>query len=323
MQQRDALRVYFDLMLSNGVVSLYKVVCELRIFDKYLPEDRFTEEEVIRDHSFHETSLKMFFNSLVTVGLLSRDGEEYMISPVLSLLKGNYQNLSTEYWEHLPKLLKTGEPFKRMDQVSDSEKEYQSQVKSLEWMMTPSALSAFLALNEKRDGLKVLDVGAGSGVWSFNFLYKNPTTTATLCDWPLVLKVAKDTASRKNISERVSYIEGNYHQSELPQNHFDYAILGNVTHIESVEGNKSIFKKISQSLKEGGKLLILDAYGTSPEGELARSLYQMGLTIRTVQGRVYYPEEMKPWLIEAGFKTFEFHSLEATPHSMGMLVCLK
>lgn len=73
----------------------------------------------------------------------------------------------------------------------------------------------------------------------------------------------------------------------------------------------------------GGELVILDAYGEVPEGELARALYQMGLTIRTIQGRVFMPNELKPMLEEAGFKTFEFQSLDVIPRSMGMLIAKK
>jgi ubiquinone/menaquinone biosynthesis C-methylase UbiE len=320
---KDPLKVYFDLMLANGAVSLYKIVGELKLFEKYTPKDLFTLKQFCADNSFKEVPTLPFLNSLVAIGLLNQNGEGYMISPVLYLLKGHYQNLSTEYWSHLPTLLKTGEPFKKMDQVSNSEQEYQAQVKSLEWMMTPSAQKAVEIINVSNSKLQILDVGAGSGVWSFNFLYKNPGISATVCDWPLVLKVAKESAERGKISERVSYIEGNYHECELGTNQFDYAILGNVTHIETISGNKALFKKIAHALNSTGKLLIFDSYGKQEVGELARSLYQLGLTIRTVQGKVYSSEEMNPWLREAGFNNFAFHSLDATPQTMGMLVCSK
>lgn len=318
-----SLEVYFNLMLANGSSSLYRIVQEMQIFNSYNPGETFTAEALAEKHGFKLVPTKVLCETLVTMGLLERENDQFRLSNVMTLLKGNYKNLSDEYWAHLPALLKTGAPFKKMDTVENSEMEYQVQVKSLEWMMTPCARLMVEKIGDNSRDLQVLDVGAGSGVWSFNFLYANPKAKVTLADWPAVLKVAKDTAEKTKITERVSYIEGNFHQTDFGSERFDYATLGNVTHIQTPDENKSLFKKIAKVLKPGGKLIILDAYGKAPEGAMARALYQMGLTIRTVQGRVYLPHELEPWLKEAGFTSFEFQSLETVPYSMGMLIAKK
>ncbi len=317
------LKVYFDLMLANGASNLYRIVQEMQILNSYEVNQKFTAEELATKNQFKLIPTKVLLDTLVTMGLLEKEGENFSISKVMSLLKGNYKNLSDEYWAHLPTLLKTGAPFKKMDAVENSEMEYQVQVKSLEWMMTPCAELMVTKLKENEKALNILDVGAGSGVWSFHFLYANSKATCTLADWPAVLKVAKDTAIKKNILNRVNFIEGNFHQTDFGSARFDYATLGNVTHIQTPDENKAIFKKIYDVLLPGGKLIILDAYGKVPEGALARALYQMGLTIRTVQGRVYMPAELEPWLSEVGFSSFEFQSLETVPYSMGMLIAKK
>jgi ubiquinone/menaquinone biosynthesis C-methylase UbiE len=329
MKKNKELSTYFHLMLSGGSIALYNFVQENKLLADYKTTDKFTAKDFAEKYKYIAGPTEVFLNSLVTLGLLEKSADQYNVSAAMELLKGNYKNLSAEYWAHLPTLLTTGTPFKRMDVVADTEKEYQVQVKSLEWMMTPCAelmadtiIEHNPELKDKKD-LQVLDVGAGSGVWGFNFLYKISEAKATLADWPAVLVVAKDTAARKNISDRVSTIEGNFHESVWPKEKFHIATLGNVTHILSADANKVLFKKIYDSMAPGGQLIILDAYGKVPEGELARSLYQMGLTIRTIQGRVFFPEEMKPWLMEAGFKSFEFHSLDVIPYSMGMYIAKK
>lgn len=323
MTNNKDLKVYFDLMLSNGASSLYRIVQEMQILNSYTPGEFFSSADLASKHQYKLVPTKVLLDTLATMGLVEKKGDDsYSISKVMHLLSGNYQNLSSEYWAHLPTLLKSGTPFKKMDTVDNSEKEYQVQVKSLEWMMTPCAELMVEMINNV-SAVNVLDVGAGSGVWSFNFLYKNQANTCTLADWPAVLVVAKDTAAKKSIDKRVSYIEGNFHQTDFGAERFHYATLGNVTHIQTPEENKRIFKKIYDVLLPGGQLIILDAYGKVPEGALARSLYQMGLTIRTVQGKVYMPDELEPWLKEIGFKTFEFHSLDVVPYSMGMLIAKK
>lgn len=324
------LKVYFDLMLANGASSLYRIVQEMEILNSYSPGEVFSAEDLALKHQFKLIPTQVLLESLVVMGLVDKKDEGYSISNVMHLLKGNYQHLSSEYWAHLPTLLKSGTPFKKMDAVTDSEKEYQVQVKSLEWMMTPCAelMVQMIAKNSSakdifKENLNVLDVGAGSGVWSFHFLYKNANAKCTLADWPAVLKVAKETSVRNKIDSRVSMIEGNFHQTEFGESRFDLATLGNVTHIQTPDENINIFKKIYDVLLPGGQLIILDAYGKVEEGALARALYQMGLTIRTVQGKVYMPSELEPWLRQVGFTSFEFHSLDVVPHSMGMLVAKK
>lgn len=317
------LEVYFNLMLANGSSSLYRIVQDMHLFNSFAHGEKFSAEDLANKHHFKLLPTKVLCETLVTMGLLEKNGEYFTLSNVMNLLKGNYKNLSDEYWAHLPTLLKTGVPFKKMDTAENSEMEYQVQVKSLEWMMTPCAQLMVKMIADKERSLNILDVGAGSGVWSFNFLYTNPKANCTLADWPAVLKVAKDTAEKTHIKDRVSYIEGNFHLTNFGEARFDYATLGNVTHIQSPDENKFLFKKIYDALRPGGKLIILDAYGKVPEGALARALYQMGLTIRTVQGKVYQPQELEPWLKEAGFTSFEFDSIETVPYSMGMFVAKK
>ncbi len=317
------LEVYFSLMISNGASSLYRMVQDMNLFGPYQLGENFSAEDFANKHQFKLIPSKVLLDTLVTMGLLEKTGESFSISTAMNLLKGNYKNLSDEYWAHMPTLLKTGAPFKKMDAVENSEMEYQVQVKSLEWMMSPCAKLMVEMLGGEKSPHNVLDVGAGSGVWSFNFIYANPKSTCTLADWPAVLKVAKDTSAKNKISDRVTYIEGNFHQTDFGPARFDYATLGNVTHIQTPEENKRIFKKIYDALLPGGELIILDAYGKVPQGAMARALYQMGLTIRTVQGKVYMPNELEPWLREIGFKSFEFKSLDVIPYSMGMLIAKK
>ena len=320
-QYLEQLKNYFSLMTMNGGAYIFHTANEMGILIPFFKKGQLTSQDLSIELNLHHHATELFLNCLVAINILEKNHELYQLSPVMKLLSGDYQNLSSDYWKHLPILLKQGIPFKRMDQASDSEYEYQKQVKSLEWMMMPSAdfAAKHYYRNHPLGDIKIIDLGAGSGVWSFAHLLMNPKAKATLVDWPKVLEVAKHSAHHFKISNKVTYIEGNYHVVACPEAYFDIAILGNVTHIETPEGNKSLFKKIKKSLGNNGELQIFDVFGTHKNGKLPKSLYEMGLSIRTVEGRVYSTDILKTWLQECGFSNFEYVEIDIEPYTMGML----
>ncbi len=66
--------------------------------------------------------------------------------------------------------LKDGIPIASMDDPAASETHYQKQAGLLGWMLTPAAQAAtkHLMQNGARKNISVLDVGAGSGIWSLS-----------------------------------------------------------------------------------------------------------------------------------------------------------
>ncbi|MGZ3789677.1 MAG: class I SAM-dependent methyltransferase [Bacteriovorax sp.] len=319
------LEVYFNLMIANGASSLYRMSREMHLFDSFGPDDLFSAEEFALKHDFKIVPAKVLLETLASVGLLeqSRTDGTFSLSSVMNLLYGDYKNLSDDYWAHLPTLLKTGEPFKKEGPTSPV-LDYQAQVKSHEWMMDLCAKEMMNILNIPSDSKpEILDVGGGSGVWSYPFLYNNKQATSTLVEWPFVMNIAKVKAEKNKVLDRVLFSEGNILEVTFESAKYHYALLGNVAHLQTPDGNKKLFQKIYDALLPGGSLIILDAFGTDERGELARSFYQMGLTIKTISKKVYSPEELKPWLQKAQFSSFEFHSLNVVPYSMGMLIAKK
>jgi len=314
-----SLETYFNLMSMNGTAYVFNIANKMKFFKPFVIKEQLTSTEIAKALCLKENPVKLVLETLISIKVLEKNGDLYSLSSVTKYLTGNYENLSSDYWEHLPKLLTEGNPYKKMDQVSDSENEYKVQVKSLEWMMSPSAvITAKMFPISKKNNLSILDVGAGSGVWSFAFLKENETATAALADWPGVLDVAKDSAKKQNLNNRVKYIEGNYHETNFNSD-YDLAIIANVTHIESTEGNQSLFKKIKAALRPNGILLIVDVFGNNKKGDVNKCLYQLGLALRTTKGEVYPPATLQEWLTTLGYREFNFHSLDVVPYTMGIL----
>jgi ubiquinone/menaquinone biosynthesis C-methylase UbiE len=319
-----ALKTYFDLMAMNGGARIYRVARECGIFDA-MEQGQITPEELARKCGLCERPVKLLLDALCSIKTVQCDAGSYSLTPVMQFLSGNYKNLSDEYWDHLPQLLKTSIPLAKMDTEDQSEAQYQKQATALAWMMMPAAEAAavMLGIGTARTNVGILDVGAGSAVWSLTFALKDPETHVTALDWPAVLTIAAASAQSMNLQDRFSTIPGNYHEVTLPDSSFDLAIVGNVTHIETPEGNCALFRKLHAALSPGGEIVIFDIMPGREEGNLAYSLYALGLALRTEKGQVYSCEELQHFLEKTDFKHPEFSPIDVPPYTMGMILAKK
>ena len=314
------METYFDLMSMNGGVYVFQTARKMGILEQF-QKGALTGEEISENLGFKLRPVKLVLEALLALNLLTYEDEKYQATSVLSFLQGNYRNLSADYWEHLPTLLQTGTPYKKMDNEANSEDEYKVQVKALEWMMKPSAVMAakLLGLGSERKNCHIIDFGAGSAVWSLSMLQEDPSSRVDALDWPAVLKVAMAAAAEAGLSHRVTALEGNFFDTPIKDAQYDLAIVANVTHILTPEKNIALFKKIKKCLRETGEIVIIDVFPGQDKGELPAALYALGLGIRTEDGTVFTPEQLTGFLKEAGYTDFNVEPLEISPYTMGML----
>ena len=213
-----------------------------------------------------------------------------------------------------------------MDEASDSEAHYQTQAAVLGWMLAPAAQEAagLLLRDGRRQALSVLDVGAGSAVWSLALATSDPATHVTALDWPAVLEVAKESAASANVADRLECLPGNYHEVTLKSNSYDLVIVANVTHLESVENTRKLIARLYEATKPGGELSIIDAFAEGDQQDkVAYSLYCLGLALRTRSAAVHSRKQLESFLEEAGFHHLDFIPLASPPYMVGILLARK
>jgi C-methyltransferase len=320
----EALETYFALMNMNGASRIYRTAGELGIFEA-VGAGPVTPTEVAEACALKDEPLTLLLDSLCSIGALTKDGDAYSPTLVMQFLAGNYRNLSDEYWDYLPQFLKTGVPLAEMDSVEQSADQYEKQVTALAWMMTPAAeaLAAMLGMGSARKSLRILDVGAGSAIWSLTCARHDPETAVTAADWPVIVDIAAGFAQQMGLADRFSAIPGNYHESDLGEDAYDLAIVANVTHIETPDGNRELFRKIHSALKPGGEVAIVDVMPARSEGRIPAALYALGLGLRTAQGQVHSVAALQQFLHETGFTEPAFQPIPVSPHTMGLIAATK
>lgn len=320
-QKLGALLTYFDLMSMNGGSRIYRCGRELGIFDA-VGSGPVSSQDVADICGLQEGPVRLLLDGLCSIGTLTRDGDLYSPTLATQFLSGNYQNLSDEYWDYLPQFLKTGTPLAKMDSVEQSEEQYEQQVSALAWMMAPAAeaVARLLGIGQTRKGLEILDVGAGSGIWSLTCAKHDADSKVTVNDWPVIVKIASGFAQQFGLQDRFSAIPGNYHEAELGDANFDLAIVANVTHIETPERNVELFRKIHRALKPGGEIAIIDVMPVQADGQISAALYALGLGLRTESGQVHSADALQAYLGDAGFNDASMLPIAVPPYTMGMIL---
>lgn len=148
-------------------------------------------------------------------------------------------------------------------------------------------------------GARILDIAAGSGIYSFELLLRNSTATAVLLDRPEVLKVAQELAERHGVADRVEWVAGDMFTAELPSD-CNLVLLSNVLHDWDVPQCQQLLKRCAAVLPPGGELWIHDVFLSDDlGGPLAIALYSAALFTLT-EGRAYSAREYRTWLRGAG-----------------------
>ncbi|MGH8049010.1 MAG: class I SAM-dependent methyltransferase [Chthoniobacterales bacterium] len=308
------LENYFRLMTANGAVRIYHAAWKHGIIET-LAREPMTLPALAQATRLNETALRLLVDGLLALGIVEHSEGTLRAGGVMQALSGGYRSLGDEYWAHLDNWLETGTPIRRMDSRTEGEAAYREQAAALAWMMAPAAAQAaeLLAPLLPRDAV-ILDIGAGTGVWSLALAARLTESKAILLDRAGVLEVARQFTARAGLESRVEYKPGDYREAEIPAGSCDLAMIANVCHLETDAGNRALIARTQDWLKPGGRIVIIDV--SAQNDPLTATLYALGLALRTESAAVPEPARIESWLSEIGFENVTAHSLTASPGIM-------
>ncbi|TDD68672.1 methyltransferase [Actinomadura rubrisoli] len=201
---------------------------------------------------------------------------------------------------HAPAFLRSGAPLVAMDGTAGQRGDaYKKVAGALRQVFEAPARTTAVALSPVRG--RVLDVGAGSGVWSLAVAEANPGVQVTALDLPEVVPLFRAEAAAWGLAGDVDVLAGDYHAVTVPKGVYDLVIVGNVLHLESAPRARSLLARLWSALAPGGRLVVIDALssGTTARSRI-RALYALMLAIRTRRGTVHRRGDVERWLKELG-----------------------
>jgi ubiquinone/menaquinone biosynthesis C-methylase UbiE len=152
-------------------------------------------------------------------------------------------------------------------------------------------------------GLRVLDLGCGSAVWSIAIAEAaGPTTRVTAQDLPGVLEVTRTYVRRHGVEAQYGFLPGDQRQVPLGTQQFDLAILARYVHELGAREACDLFRRVWVALTPGGRIAVVDwmpnEARTAPAGPL---LAAVRMLLHTEEGDAHTAATYTRWLESVGF----------------------
>ncbi|MBP1765133.1 MAG: methyltransferase, partial [Firmicutes bacterium] len=255
-----------------------------------------------------ERAVSILLEALTACGYADSTSSGYRLSTQFSALlypdsggEDRFSFLHTYYqlkrWANLAEVVRSGKPVLQ-DLTSSSLTGF------IHAMRRNSALNVDKIAALVCDGLtrpfSVLDIGGGPLVhaWAFSRL----GATVTILDTPNTLHMMEQDLA---LNEPIHLVPGDFNV-QLPNGPFDIAYLGNICHIYGPEQNRALFRRVYQSIRPGGRIVIHDfVRGLSPRAPL----FSVNMLVSTETGGTWSQEEYFSWLENAQFSDIVLHDL--------------
>ncbi|KAG9466716.1 hypothetical protein GDO78_016219 [Eleutherodactylus coqui] len=147
----------------------------------------------------------------------------------------------------------------------------------------------------------VCDIGGGTGALAKLFLSTHNESTVTIMDLPKVVQAAKKYLGP---DERIHFLEGDFFNDPIPE--ADLFIMARIIHDWTDEKCLELLRKIYQSCKPGGPVLIVESLLNEDKSGPVTSLLSSLIMLTLMEGKERKPSECTKLLMDSGFKEIKF-----------------
>ncbi len=278
------------------------------------------DADTLRDRlGLHSRSARDFFDALVALGMLERDGDRYVNTSETDLFldraKPSYIGGVLEmanarlygFWGSLTEGLRTGQP-QNEAKTGDNffEVLYSDTARLRQFMhaMTGLSMGAAMAMAQKFPWQKYqtfIDIGAAEGGLPVQIALAHPHLSGGGFDLPSVGPLFDDYVASSGLSDRLRFYPGDFFTDPLPQ--ADVLVMGHILHDWNHDEKGSLLAKAYATLPKGGALIVYEAL---IDDERRRNVFgllmSLNMLIETPGGFDYTGADCCSWMREAGFQ---------------------
>ena len=158
--------------------------------------------------------------------------------------------LEWRWWDHCEDYVRTGQPLRVHDQMTDEEwGVYQRGMRS--GIEMPAQWVA-RRLPMPRAATAMLDIGGGHGYFSVALCRRYPRLRSTVLDLPQAIRHAAPLLAREGMGDRVVHRAGDALTDDLGSDAYDLVFLAALVHHFDEETNRELMRRIARALRPGG-----------------------------------------------------------------------
>jgi hypothetical protein len=300
-----------------GSKSLLSAV-ELGLFS-VLADGPTTAEDLQKKLGLHSRSARDFFDALVALGMLQRQGDRYANTPETDLFldrkKPSYVGGMLEmanarlypFWANLTAGLKTGKP---QNEIAGGEDLFAAlyadpaRLKQFLSAMTGLSAGAGRAAATKfpwKDYKTFIDVGCAQGGFTAQVALAHPHLSGGGFDLPKVRPIFEEYMKSFRLQDRMTFYPGSFFDDPLPK--ADVINMGHILHDWDLAEKKMLIKKVYEALPAGGAFTVCEAIIDDDRSKNAFGLLMsLNMLIETNGGFDFTGADCQGWMKEAGFK---------------------
>src|SRR5437773_1013896 len=292
-----------------------------------LGQRRVTGAELGRELGLHPRGISDFFDALVAMKFLDREGEgpsaKYFNTPASALyldrnspryVGGILEMLNVrlfKFWHDLPEALRTGKPQNEVKhgQKGIFEELYAELPKLEQFMGAMIGLSRinFEAFAAKFDFSKfktLCDIGGATGLLCIEAARKHPHLQCISFDLPPVEPIAKKHIAAAGLSSRINTASGDFFKDPLPK--ADLITMGMILHDWNLEKKMRLIRSAYDALPPGGALVAIEALiDDARRQNVFGLLMSLNMLIEFGDAFDYSGADFRQWCGEVGFKRFD------------------
>jgi hypothetical protein len=305
---------------------------ELGVFSE-LANGALNVDELSARLKLHPRGARDFFDTLVSLGMLEREGrlygntpesDQFLVRGRLSYLGGMLEMANERlypFWGSLTEALKTGLPQNEMKTggaglfetiYGDPER-----LRLFLGAMTGLSMGAANAIASKfpwSDYTTVVDVGGAQGGLLVQICRAHPHIRGFNFDLPVVGPVFEEYVASNNLSDRLQFLPGSFFDDPIPA--ADVITMGHILHDWNLDEKRMLLDKAFKALPPGGALIVFEALIDDERRQNSFGLMMsLNMLIETPGGFDYTGKECSGWLRDAGFRETKVEHLVG-PDSM-------
>ena len=292
---------------------------ELGLFTE-LAKGPLSAAELTARLKLHSRSARDFFDALVALGMLEREGDLYrntaatdmfLDSSKLSYLGGLLEMANERlypFWGSLTEGLRTGLPQNEMKTGGAGlfEAIYgdPQRLRLFLGAMTGLSMGASQAIAQKfpwKNYQTVVDIGGAQGGLLVQLCLAHSHLSGINFDLAVVGPVFEEYAAAHGLKDRLRFQTGDFFNEPLPA--ADVITMGHILHDWNLDEKRMLLGKAYQALPAGGALIVFEALIDDERRQNTFGLLMsLNMLIETPGGFDYTGKDCSAWMREAGFR---------------------